>query len=322
MRAICISTFGGPEVLLEADIPRPNPGSEELLVEVAAAGLNRADVLQRRGQYPPPPGVREDVPGLEFAGTVREMGSAVKAWAPGDRAMGLVSGGAYAQYVTVHATHAVPIPAAWSFAEAAAVPEAFLTAHDALSQAQMEQGDAVLIHAVGSSVGTAALQIARAGGGTVAGTSRTADKLAKAKDLGLDHPLLVEGEFLPPVAFQDWADVVCDLVGGSYFAGTIAATAPKGRIVVVGLTAGRTAALDLGHLLRKRLMVIGTAMRSRSCEEKAAVVRSFREVVLPMFDHGDARPVLDRTFPMTAASEAHWYLETNQNFGSVVLLWS
>jgi putative PIG3 family NAD(P)H quinone oxidoreductase len=322
MRAICISTFGGPEVLVEADIPQPQPGPEDLLVEVAAAGVNRADVLQRRGQYPPPPGVREDVPGLEFAGTVRERGSAVDVWAPGDRVMGLVSGAAYAQYLTVPATHAVPVPAAWSFAEAAAVPEAFLTAYDALSQARMEEGDAVLIHAVGSSVGTAALQVAKARGGTVAGTSRTADKLSKARGLGLDHPLLVEGEFVPSAAFRDWANVVCDLVGGGYFAGTIAATAPAGRIIVVGLTAGRSATVDLGQLLRKRLVVIGTAMRSRSREEKAALVRSFREIVVPMFERGAARPVLDRVFPMTAAPEAHRYIETNQNFGSVVLSWS
>ncbi len=322
MRAICISTFGGPEVLGLADVPRPEPGPDDLLVEVRAAGLNRADVLQRRGHYPPPAGVREDVPGLEFAGVVREVGAAVVEWAPGDRVMGLVSGAAYAEYVTVHALHAVPVPAAWSFEEAAAVPEAFLTAHDALTQGRLEDNDAVLIHAVGSSVGTAALQVAKALGGSVAGTSRTAAKLTKAGSMGLDHPILVDGEFAPPAAFRDWANVVCDLVGGSYFAGTIAATAARGRIVVVGLTAGRTASVDLGHLLRKRLTVIGTALRARSVEEKTAVVRSFREIVLPMFERGAAHPVLDRVFPMTAAPEAHRYVEANQNFGSIVLSWS
>ena len=322
MRAICIGTFGGPEVLGLADVPRPEPGPDDLLVEVRAAGLNRADVLQRRGHYPPPAGVREDVPGLEFAGVVREVGAAVVEWAPGDRVMGLVSGAAYAEYVTVHALHAVPVPAAWSFEEAAAVPEAFLTAHDALTQGRLEDNDAVLIHAVGSSVGTAALQVAKALGGSVAGTSRTAAKLTKARSMGLDHPILVDGEFAPPAAFRDWANVVCDLVGGSYFAGTIAATAARGRIVVVGLTAGRTASVDLGHLLRKRLTVIGTALRARSVEEKTAVVRSFREIVLPMFERGAAHPVLDRVFPMTAAPEAHRYVEANQNFGSIVLSWS
>ena len=320
MRVIVITHPGGPEVLHLAERPAPQPAPDGLLVRVHAAGINRADLLQRLGRYPAPPGVPADIPGLEYAGVVERVGSEVSAWHPGERVMGLVAGGAYADFVTTPAEHALPIPRDWSFAQAAAVPEAFLTAFDALTlQGGLAAGQRVLIHAVGSSVGIAALQLAKAAGATVAGTSRSPWKLERAAEYGLDRPVLIAGAFRPADELAAWADLILDLVGGPYLAGNLAAVAPRGRILVVGLTGGREGALDMSALLGKRVTIIGTVLRSRSGEEKAGLTQAFRAAVLPAFDAGQLRPVVDRSFPATAAAEAHSYVEANRNIGSVVL---
>jgi len=320
VRAIVITRPGGPEVLQLVERPAPRPAADELLVRVHAAGINRADLLQRLGRYPAPDGVPADIPGLEYAGVVEAVGAGVAVWRPGDRVMGLVAGGACAEFVTTPADHALPIPQAWSFAQAAAVPEAFLTAFDALTlQGGLAAGQRVLIHAVGSGVGIAALQLARAAGATVAGTSRSAWKLERATDYGLDRPLVISGPFDPPPDLAGWADLILDLVGGPYLTGNLEAVAPRGRLLVVGLTGGRDGALDLSALLGKRVTIIGTVLRSRGRAEKAAVTQSFRAAVLPAFDAGRLRPVVDRSFPATEAAEAHAYVEANKNFGSVVL---
>ncbi|MFQ5809989.1 MAG: NAD(P)H-quinone oxidoreductase [Armatimonadota bacterium] len=323
MQAIRIREAGGPDVLESARVERPAPGSGEVLVRVKAAGVNRADILERLGQYPAPPGVPADIPGLEYAGVVQEVGSGELPWRPGDRVMGIVAGGAYAEFVTTDPRHPMRIPGGWTFEEAAAVPEAFLTAHDALYRAVgLRAGEQVLIHAVGSSVGVALLQLAKAAGCSVAGTSRTSDKLTRAEPLGLDRPVLVRDVFDPEADLRSWADVICDLVGGPYLAGNLAAVAPRGRIVVIGLTGGRSGDIDMGSLLRKRVVLVGTTLRNRSADEKAAVVRSLVDATLPQFEDGTLRPVLDRVFPMADASEAHRYVEANRNFGSVVLSWA
>jgi putative PIG3 family NAD(P)H quinone oxidoreductase len=321
MRAVRITQPGGPEVLELSDVPDPVMGPEDLLVRVASAGVNRADLLQRQGRYPAPAGIAPDIPGLEFAGRVEAAGARVRDWAPGDRVMGLVGGAAYAEYVVVRFDHALPVPAHWSDATAAGVPEAYLTAHDALHQVGLERGERVLIHAVGSSVGLALFALARARGAVVTGTSRTAWKLERAAALGVDTAVRVEGVFDPGPALENSVDVVCDLVGGSYLGGNLEAAAPRGRVIVIGLTAGRSATIDLGTVLRKRLTIIGTALRSRSDEEKASLVRSLREEVVPEFARDTVVPVIDRTFPMAAAADAHRYVEDNRNFGSVVLTW-
>lgn len=314
---------GGPEVLELRDLPDPVPRPQELLVRVRASGVNRADLLQRAGHYPAPDGAPRDVPGLEFAGEVVAVGPQVQGWQVGDRVMGIVAGGGYAEYLTIPAGHALPLPDSWSFEEGAAVPEAFLTAFDALVlQAGLARGERLLIHAVGSSVGVAALQLGKAWGAVVAGTSRSTWKLDRASELGMDLGLVVEGSFVPSGRLTDWAEVILDLVGGDYLAGDLMAAAPQGRIMLVGLTGGRTATLQLGLLLRKRLRVIGTVLRSRSDREKGALVGAFREQVLPRLISGEMRPVVDRVFPAEAAAEAHRYLEGNRNFGSVVLAWS
>jgi putative PIG3 family NAD(P)H quinone oxidoreductase len=321
MRAIRIAAPGGPEVLTLGEVPDPEPARGQILVKVEAAGVNRADLLQRMGRYPPPQGTRDDVPGLEFAGTVAGLGAEADGWRVGDRVMGLLAGGGYAEYVTVPALHVVGVPEIWSWEEAASVPEVFLTAHDALEQVALTAGDRVLIHAVASGVGVALVQLAKAAGATVTGTSRSSDKLERVVAWGLDRGVHVEGVFRPDPDLRDWADVICDLVGGGYLPGSLVAAAPKGRIIVIGLTAGRSAEIDLGLLLRKRLTLVGTVLRSRSAEEKAALVRSFTEHAMPLFESGAVRPVVDRVFAMSDAGEAHRYMEENRNVGSIVLRW-
>ena len=321
MRAVRFAEPGGPEVLRLDEVPAPVMGPEELLVRVEAAGVNRADLLQRLGRYPPPVGIRPDIPGLEFAGRVEQVGALVRDWVPGDRVMGLVGGAAYAEYVVVRFDHVMPVPAPWSGATAAGVPEAFLTAHDALEQTGLARGERVLIHAVGSSVGLALLALARARGATVVGTSRSTWKLERAAALGLELALHIAEPFRAGPEIAGSVDVVCDLVGGSYFPGNLEAAAPRGRVIVIGLTGGRSAAIDLGAVLSKRLTIIGTALRSRSDEEKAALVRSVSEQVVPEFARDAIVPVIDRAFPMAEAADAHRYVEENRNFGSVVLTW-
>jgi len=310
---------GGPEVLRMVDLAPPQPHEGEILVHVEAAGLNRADLLQRRGAYPAPAGSPSDILGLEFAGTVAAVGRGVVEWVVGDRVMGIVGGGAYAEMLTVDAGHAVRIPDDWDFTTAAAVPEAFVTAHDALAQAALESGDRLLIHAVGSGVGIAILQLGKVMGASITGTSRTPRKLARATELGLDRGILVSGPFEPDEALRNSADVVCDLVGGPYFPGTLAACAPRGRIVLIGLSGGRSATLDLGAVMSKRLTVIGTVLRGRSPEEKREIMRAFSDEVLPLFRTGAIRPLVDRVFPLRGAADAHRYVEANENFGPVVL---
>jgi len=314
---------GGPDTLRLATRPQPTPDPGEVLVRVWASGVNRADLLQRMGRYPAPEGAPSDVPGLEIAGEVADVAPGMRAWSVGDRVMGLVGGGGYAEYVAVPADHLLRIPEDWSFEQAAAVPEAFMTGFDALAQARLAAGDRVLIHAVGSGVGAALLQLARDAGATVAGTSRTEAKLRRAAaELGLEHPVLVrDGVFEPLPWLRHWADVVCDLVGGPYLPGNLAAAALRGRIVVIGLTGGRSAAIDLGTLLAKRVTLVGTVLRSRTREEKAELTRAFAKRVLPALEAGRLRPIVDKVVPAADAAAAHRYMEANSNFGAVVLVW-
>ena len=324
MRAVVIPRPGDPEVLTVADAPTPEPGRGQIRVRVRAAGVNRADLLQRRGAYPAPPGWPQEIPGLEYAGVVDAVGPGVVEWTTGARVMGLVGGGGYAEYVVVHEREAIPIPQGLAFEEAAAVPEVFITAHDALfTQMRLTIGERVLIHAVGSGVGTAALQLAKAAGAFVFGSSRTAAKLERARALGLDVPIDTSREDFVDVVLNRTAGegvhVVLDLVGAPYLEGNLRALAMKGRIVVVGLTAGREAPIDLGALLRKRLRISGTSLRARPLEEKIEAARRFRAHALPLLESGRVRPVVDGVWPLERAAEAHRRMEQNANFGKLVL---
>ncbi len=324
MRAIAIVRPGGPDVLELRDRPDLAPLRGEVRIRVRAAGVNRADLLQRMGNYPAPADAPADIPGLEYAGEVDALGEGVTELSLGDRVFGLAPGGAYAEQLVVPARAAVRMPAPLSFIEGASVPEAFITAWDAMvTQARLGAGERVLIHAVGSGVGTAAVQIARAIGAETLGTSRSAAKLEPARALGLDYGIIVsdKAEFAQQVLLRasGGVDVVLELVGGGYVAEDLRCVALRGRIMVVGTIAGARADLDLGTLLRRRVELRGTVLRSRPLEERIATMQLFARHLVPLLAKGVLRPVVDRTFALPAAGEAHAYVASNEGFGKVVL---
>jgi NADPH:quinone reductase len=325
MRAIVIAGKGGAEVLEVREVPTPEPGSGQVRVRVRACGLNRADLMQARGMYPAPPGAPADIPGLEYAGEVDALGPDVAGpLRIGDRVFGIVGGGGQAEYVLTHERMAVPIPPDLDFVHAAAVPEAFITAHDALlTQGRLDPGGRVLIHAVGSGVGTAAVQVAHAMGCTVLGTSRTPAKLERARALGLDHGIDTSAEEFAQVARArtdgDGVDVVIDFLGGPALAGNLSALATRGRLVLVGLLGGSNAPFDLNLMLRKRLTIIGTTLRARPMEEKIAATRRFAAQVVPWLARGLVRPVVDSVFAFDDVRAAQARMESNEVFGKVIL---
>ncbi|MCY4399106.1 MAG: NAD(P)H-quinone oxidoreductase [Gemmatimonadetes bacterium] len=319
-----IPHFGEAEVLRLDSVRDPEPLPREVLVKVHASGVNRADLLQRRGLYPPPPGVSE-VPGLEFAGVVEEVGTDVTRWKPGDRVMGIVAGGGYAERVVVDERVAVGVPPGMDLTVAGAIPEVYMTAFDAVfRQAGLTAGEALLVHAVGSGVGTAAVQLARRAGARTIGTSRTPAKLERAAAMGLDVGLnggeaWVEG--VVEATGGRGADVILDLVGGPYLEKNQAAVAVGGRHVVVGVPGGSRAEIDLRALMARRARLFGTVLRARGVVEKAALAKEFGAEVVPGFVDGLLVPVIDRIFPVTEAVDAHLRMEANENFGKIVLVW-
>jgi putative PIG3 family NAD(P)H quinone oxidoreductase len=324
MNAVVITAAGGPEVLHLQQVTIREPGQGEMRVRVRAAGVNRADLLQRRGLYPPPPGWPAEIPGLEYAGEVESVGDGVALWQAGDRVMGLVGGGGYAEFVVVPEREAIAVPAGTSFEEAAAIPEVFITAHDALfTQLGLGLGERLLIHAVGSGVGTAALQLAKVAGATVLGTSRSAWKLERARELGLDVAIDSSKEDVAEAVGRatggEGVHAILDLVGGPYLAASLESLNVKGRMIIVGLTAGRTAEVDLGSVLRKRLHIVGTSLRTRPLEERIAAARAFDRNVGELLASGRVRPIIDRVFAFDQAVEAHRHMESNANFGKILL---
>jgi NADPH:quinone reductase len=323
MRALVIQEGGR---LVIEDRPVPEPAADQVLVRVSGAGINRADLLQRAGRYPAPPGVPADIPGLEFAGTVEAVGSVVAHPGPGDRVMGIVAGGGQAEYVAVAAAHCARVPDTLDLVGAGGIPEAYITAHDAMVvQGGLMAGRRVLVHAIASGVGTAALQLARCLGATVAGTSRSKDKLDRAAELGLDHPILAPSGFDPAALAAEITaaagpiDVTVDLLGGPYLGVDVAAAAPRGRIVIVGLIAGARAELDMGALLAKRLVVRGTVLRSRPSGEKADATHLFEGQVMPLLGRGALRPVIDAVVPLAEAERGYDLVAADRTFGKVVL---
>lgn len=326
MRAIVITEPGGPEVLQLQDRPAPSPGFGQLRIQVKASAINRADLLQRRGRYPAPPGAPADIPGLEVAGVVESLGAGVRGWSVGDRVMALVPGGGYAQQVVVHAREAMAAPEGLDWAAVGAIPEAFMTAYDAGHvQCGLRAGETILIHAVGSGVGTAAVQLARWAGARSIGTSRTAEKLSRCEALGLDHGVLVkDGQFeeaVAEVAGAAGVDVVLDLIGGGYTPQNLAVLKRQGTLITVGLLAGARSEVPLRTLMVKRLKWRGTVLRARPVEEKIALAQDFAARVVPAFAAGALSPVVDKTFAAEEVVEAHRLMERNATFGKVVLLW-
>lgn len=324
VRAVRIREHGDPSVLVLDEIDVRDPGPGEVAVDVRASALNRADLVQRRGHYPAPPGVPADVPGLEYAGRVASVGEGVTSVAPGDPVMGITAGGAMAGRVVVHEREVIPAPPGLPLEQAAAIPEAFITAFDAFQQAGLRLGEAVLIHAVGSGVGTAALQLATAAGARVVGTSRTRSKLERCAALGLTEGILVrDGRFAEEVRSRvgDGAAVILDGVGAAYLAENLRAMAPRGRLVIIGTMGGRDGELPLSLLLSRRASVIGSLLRPRPLEEKAVLARSFAREILPLFASGRLAPVVEEVLPFDRVREAHERLERNETFGKLVLAW-
>jgi NADPH2:quinone reductase len=325
-RAVRITGAGGPEVLKLSELQVREPAPDEVLVEVHAAGVNRADCLQRKGVYPAPPGAPPDVPGLEFAGVVASVGSQVRELRVGDKVMAITGGGAMATHIVAHERELVRVPEGMSLTDAAALPEVFMTAYDAMvTQGKLAMGETVLIHAVGSGVGTAALQLANALGATPIGTTRKADKLERARALGLVHGIVtsepVFADQVRDITGGKLAHVVLDTVGGKYLAENLKAVAVGGTIVTIGLLGGIKAELALGLLVQKRAILRGSVIRARPLEEKIALARAFERAVMPLFARGVLKPVVEDVMPMAEIAKAHARLEADETFGKLVMAW-
>jgi NADPH2:quinone reductase len=324
MRAVVLDEYGGPEVLHIREVPDPVPGPDEVLVDIVSTALNRAEVLQRMGHYPAPaPAPPIEIPGLEFAGHVSAIGERVIRWRVGDAVMGIVAGGGHAERVAVHERQCLRVPAGISLHDAGAIPEVWVTAHDALvTQGAMAPGANVLVHAGASGVGSAAIQLAKAWGATVLVTASTA-KVDACRALGADIAIdYTTTDYVPAVLEYTegrGVDVILDVIGGDYLERNVRVIATGGRIVQVGVMGGGKVTFNLGLLMPKRASIIGTVLRARPLEEKIAATLRFERQVLPGFDAGRFAPVLDRRYPLDAIADAHRHMETNTNVGKIVL---
>ncbi|MBM3520126.1 MAG: NAD(P)H-quinone oxidoreductase [Alphaproteobacteria bacterium] len=322
MTAIAITTPGGPEVLRPAELPVPAPGPGQLLVKVAAAGVNRPDILQRQGAYPPPPGAPA-TPGLEIAGEVVGLGEGVRRYEAGDHVCALVPGGGYAQYAVVHEDNALPVPAGFSMVEAAAVPETFFTVWtNVFDRGRLKAGETLLVHGGSSGIGTTAIMLGSAFGARVVATAGSAAKCQACLDLGaalaIDYRATDFAEVMREKKIE--ADVILDMVGGDYVARNFKVAAMHGRIVNIAFQKGSRIEIDLLPIMLKRLTLTGSTLRPRSVAEKAEIARALEENVWPHFAAGRCRPVIHRTFPLAEAAEAHRLMETSSHIGKIVLL--
>ncbi|RZU72266.1 putative PIG3 family NAD(P)H quinone oxidoreductase [Micromonospora kangleipakensis] len=322
MRAITIPEPGGPEALVWAEVPDPEPGPGEVVVDVRASAVNRADLLQRQGHYPPPPGAPA-YPGLECSGVIGAVGPEVTGWTVGQEVCALLAGGGYAERVAVPAGQLLPVPAGVDLVDAAALPEVACTVwSNVVALARLAKGEALLVHGGGSGIGTFAIQLGVALGATVVVTARAA-KHERLRELGAAHPIdYREQDFVEEVRRVTdgrGADVILDIIGAAYLPRNVAALATGGRLVVIGMQGGRKGELDLGALLAKRASVAATALRSRPLAEKAEIVRGVREQVWPLVESGAVRPIVDRRLPMADAAEAHRLVETSDHLGKVLL---
>ena len=324
MKAITFATYGGPDVLRLEDVAEPTPTADELLVRVRASALNRADTMQRRGHYPPPPG-ESDILGLELAGEVEAVGANAGGFKPGDRVFGLVGGGAYAEKACIDHRLAMPIPDDWDFVKAAAVPEVFFTANETLfTLGRLDKGETVLIHAGASGVGTAGIQMARQAGARVLVTAGSEEKVARTVALGAEAGINYKTtDFAARVLeLTDGAgvDLVQDFIGAAYWQNNLKCLKTAGRLVLVGLMGGAKVEADLGLIMRKRLQVIGSVMRSQPLANKIAITERFRSRWLPELESGRLQPLIDTSFPLAEAAAAHQYMEDNRNVGKIMLV--
>lgn len=323
MRAVVLHSHGGPEVLTIEDVPDPVPGPEEVLVDIRATALNRADLLQRMGMYANPYPETHEIPGLEFAGTVAAVGERVRLWRAGDEVMAITGGGAYAERIALHERQLMAVPARVGLADAAAIPEVYLTAWDALVvQGGLTSGRWALVHAGASGVGTAGILIAKAIGARVAVTC-SAGKVGALRDLGADEVIDYGSQDFVEAAKRITGgrgmDVILDVIGGDYINRNIAAVAMRGRVVQVGVMGGGSATVNVGAMLGKRMQLIGTVLRARPIEEKIALTQRFAAEMLPLFDSGALRAVVDSRFALADVAAAHARMESNANIGKILL---
>ena len=324
MRCIEIQAPGGPEVLTPVERPDPSAGDGELLIAVEAAGVNRPDILQRRGHYPPPPGA-SDIPGLEVAGTVAAIGHGVRDWRPGDRVCALVSGGGYATLCVAPAPQCLPIPSPLDAIAAAAIPETYFTVWtNVFDRGRLRSGEAALFHGGASGIGTTAIQLAVSRGAHAFATAGSDEKCRAVETLGAERCINYRTEDFVAVVKAltggRGVDVILDIVGADYFARNLAALATDGRLVEIGFMAGKSAsAIDLGEVLRRRLTITGSTLRPRTVEEKGAIAEALRREVWPLLEAGRVKPVIYRTFPLDEAAAAHRLMESSEHIGKIVL---
>jgi NADPH:quinone reductase len=323
MTAIGIRAPGGPDVLATEERPLPQPGAGEILIKVGAAGVNRPDVMQRKGLYPPPPGA-SDIPGLEIAGQVAAVGADAKHWKVGDAVMALVSGGGYAEYCVAHEGHALPVPAGHSLVDAAAIPETFFTVwHNVFERGGLQPGETLLVHGGSSGIGTTAIQLAKAFGARVITTAGSAEKVEACRKLGADLAIDYKTEdfvALTKTATEGrGADVILDMVGGDYIERNYEAAAVEARIVQIAFQGSAKATVNFTRLMLKRLHHTGSTLRSRSVQDKGAIARAIEQKVLPLLAAGRVKPVIDSTFPLAQASKAHARMESSAHIGKIVL---
>ncbi|MDZ4380250.1 MAG: NAD(P)H-quinone oxidoreductase [Parvibaculum sp.] len=322
MKSIAIREPGGPDVLVPAEIETPTPGHGEILIRVAAAGINRPDTIQRMGLYPPPPGAPA-TPGLEVAGEVVAAGAGVTRWQVGDKVCALVGGGGYAEYCLAHESHALPVPKGFSMVEAAALPETFFTVWtNVFERGALKPGETFLIHGGTSGIGTTAIQLASIFGSTVIATAGSAEKCRACETLGAHAVNYREQDFVEEVKRLTGgrgADVILDMVGGDYIQRNIQAAATDGRIVSIAFLNGSTAEVNFMPVMLKRLTLTGSTLRPRGIEEKAALAAALEAKVWPLLDAGRVKPLIDKVFPLEQAADAHTLMEKSSHIGKIVL---
>jgi putative PIG3 family NAD(P)H quinone oxidoreductase len=321
MKAVVITQAGAPDVLQIQSRPVPQPAENEVLIRVKAAGINRPDVAQRKGHYPPPPGASVDIPGLEVAGVIEQCGSAVTRWKPGDAVCALLSGGGYAAYAVTPAGLCLPIPAGWDFTQACSLPETVFTVwHNVFQKGQLQQGEHFLVHGGSSGIGITAIQLAKVWGVKVTATAGTDEKCRACLQLGADRCINYKQEDFEQVLKEEGVDVILDMVGGEYIAKNIRLLRTEGRLVFINTMKGSKAAVDFAHVMRQRLTITGSTLRNRDIDFKTQLALEIERQVWPFLQNGKFKPVIFRQFPLAEAAQAHILMESSEHIGKIVLV--
>ena len=321
MKAIVILKPGAPDVLQIAERAIPHPLSEQVLIKVMAAGVNRPDVAQRKGNYPPPPGASTDIPGLEVAGVIVQCGVLVERWKPGDSVCALLTGGGYAEYAIANAALCLPVPSNWSFAEASSLPETVFTVwHNVFQRGNLQQGENFLIHGGGSGIGITAVQLAKAFGAKVFATAGSQEKCKACISLGADKCINYKNEDFVQALKDEGADVILDMIGGDYILKNIRLLKPDGRLVFINTMKGAETLLNISDIMHRRLTITGSTLRNRDVQFKAQLAVEIEKNVWPLIETQKVRPVIYKEFPLAEASSAHALMESSEHIGKIILL--